>query len=286
MRPRSERRSERGSFAGRGRALACCLALLGLATLSAAGPASSRPAGAAGPRAGIADFRVLLSSARTSVPVGTRVPVSISGERVSGAATSFLAVRIRVDDETSLTPGPGLGCAGSLPEITCDVGTAPFGPPGGSAPVSFRVTLGVTFATPGPHALSATLVVLEATDPDLTDNTASLTLRATSPGLAVSGVTVSPAWPQAGSTVVASVRVSTGGSSVRPQGIACSATVAKSRVRGAGRAASGTASCLFKTPRSARGKILTGTISFRAQGIRVSRRFAVRLGEGVVREAG
>lgn len=258
--------------------LALCLATLGLSTLSTSSPAASYPTRAPATRAGVADFRVFLSTARSTVAVGKEQSVSIGGERLSGDAVTFLAVRIRVDSGTDLSPGAGLGCAGSLPEITCDIGTSQFGPPGGDHPVSFRSTLGVTFSTPGEHTLTATLIVLEATDPDLADNSSSVSLRVLIPRrVTVSAVTLTPPAPKAGSTLAASVRVSKDGSPVRPVGITCSAVVANVRHAGTGRSASGTASCLFKTPRSARGKRLGGTISFKASGVKVTERFSVRL---------
>ena len=42
--------------------------------------------------------------------------------------------------------------------------------------------------------------------------------------------------------------------------------------------ASGLASCLFKTPKSAKGKAMTGSIAFRAGGTAFTKRFATTLG--------
>src|SRR6185503_6594437 len=72
----------------------------------------------------------------------------------------------------------------------------------------------------------------------------------TSAAAKASAVKLSPAKPRAGSSVVASVRVTKGGSPLRPTGIACAASIGKVKVKGASRSASGLALCLFKTPKS------------------------------------
>ena len=93
-----------------------------------------------------------------------------------------------------------------------------------------------------------------------------------------SGVKLSPTRPKAGSTVVASVRVTRGGSAVRPSAVTCSAAMGSVKVRGTPRAASGVASCLFKTLKSAKGKTMSGSVSFRAAGSAFTKRFATKLG--------
>ena len=99
----------------------------------------------------------------------------------------------------------------------------------------------------------------------------------TSAAAKASAVKLSPARPKAGSSVVASVRVTKGGSPLRPTRIACAASIGKVNVKGASRSASGLASCLFKTPKSGKGKPLVGSVSFRAGGTAFTKRFAARL---------
>ena len=69
-----------------------------------------------------------------------------------------------------------------------------------------------------------------------------------------------------------------GGSPVRPTGIMCAGSIGKVKVKGGARAASGVASCLFRTPKAAKGKALTGSVSFRAGGSTFTKRFATMLG--------
>jgi len=144
-------------------------------------------------------------------------------------------------------------------------------------------------ASPGTYLLTAELVDMDA---DSSNNRATLTVVANdSPATgggaggggagsaaAASAVKLSPVKPKAGSTLVASVRVTKGGSPVRPTGIGCAASIGRTKLRGAPRSASGVASCLFKTPKSAKAKQLTGSVSFRAGGSSFAKRFAARLG--------
>ena len=69
-----------------------------------------------------------------------------------------------------------------------------------------------------------------------------------------------------------------GGAPIRPTGIACSATLGGAKVKGAPRAAAGTASCRYRTSKAATGKTLRGSISFTARGKKFTKRFATRLG--------
>jgi hypothetical protein len=147
---------------------------------------------------------------------------------------------------------------------------------------------------PGPYAVTAS-VTGEQPDPDTSNNTATLRFEVVASGSGGSGgggsgggggnsaavtagaVKLSPTSPKAGSTVVASVRVARGGSPVRPSGVACSATVGKTKVKGGPKSSSGVASCLFKTPGGAKGQTLAGSVSFAAGGQRFTKRFSTKL---------
>ena len=149
----------------------------------------------------------------------------------------------------------------------------------------------------GTYTFKGEITTTLDTDPDLSNNTSQITIVVNestggsggggsgggsggggSVAATASAVTLLPARPKAGSTVVASVRVTKGGSPVRPSGIACAASIGGSKVKGGARAASGVASCLFKTPKSAKGKAMSGSLSFRAAGRAFTKRFSTRLG--------
>lgn len=86
-----------------------------------------------------------------------------------------------------------------------------------------------------------------------------------------------PAPITAGSTVTASVRIVLGGKLVWPSGVRCIGTIGDAKVRGVPKAKRGLASCIYRTPRTAKGKTLRGTVSFTARGERYVRRFFARL---------
>lgn len=240
--------------------------------LTSSGAGATRPTTAA---EGTADFAISLVSVQSSVAVGKELRITIGAARLSGDALTNIDIKIRTDAATTFTSRAA--CAGGPTEFTC-AERGPFGPAGGAYPQGFNENFYLTFSAPGEHTISATLVVLDATDPDLDNNSGTIVLTATpSTQVSASAVTVSPATPKAGSTVVASVRVSKGGSPVRPSGISCAATVGKLKLTGTSKGSDGMASCRFKTPRSAKGQVLRGTISLNAGGSKIVKRFRVSL---------
>jgi hypothetical protein len=126
----------------------------------------------------------------------------------------------------------------------------------------------------------------ERPDPNPSNNTATFRFevrqptsgggRTTSAAVA-SAVKLVPAKPRAGSVVAASVRVSAGGTRLRPSKIRCVGTVGSVRLKGISRAGSGIATCRYRFPKAAKGKTFRGTISFTARGKSFTKRFAARL---------
>jgi subtilisin family serine protease len=88
---------------------------------------------------------------------------------------------------------------------------------------------------------------------------------------------IGPAKPKAGRAVTATVRVTAGGAPVRPTKVACAGSIGKAKVKGKPRAAAGSAKCVYKTPRAAKGKTLKGSVSFTARGKRFTKKFSVKL---------
>ena len=137
----------------------------------------------------------------------------------------------------------------------------------------------------GSYVLRAEVTQTSVFDPDLSSNTAAATVVVSEPSagdtpaaLSASAVRLSPAKPKAGSAFGATVRVSASGSPIRPTGVACAGTIGHVKVGGAPKAALGTAACLYRPPKTARGKTLRGTISFTARSTRFTKRFAAKLG--------
>jgi hypothetical protein len=144
----------------------------------------------------------------------------------------------------------------------------------------------------GAFEITATVEPTEA-DPDTSNNRKTFAFEVAATGgpggggseggggsraVSTGAVKLVPAKPRAGSTVVASVSVTRGGSPVRPTGVTCAASAGATKIKAEARSRSGLASCLFKTPRTAAGRVLAGSISFRAGGRAFTKRFSMRLG--------
>jgi hypothetical protein len=184
-------------------------------------------------------------------------------------------------------PDPTEGCTATATTATCSLALEPIA---GRSGVSWGWDL--VAAAPGSYVLTAELVQSTDVDPDPSNNRATVTVVASAPqppsggggggggsaSVSAGAVKLSPAKPKAGSRLVASVRVTRGGSPVKPTGVTCTASVAKSKVRGGAKSSSGVASCLFKTPKAGKGKTLHGSVSFRAGGQSFTKRFSAKLG--------
>lgn len=182
-------------------------------------------------------------------------------------------------------PDPGEGCQGTAPAVcTKQLALDSAGTVGGAWGWD------VLADRPGTYEVTAT-VETTLPDPDMSNNTATLQFQVTEPSSSGSGgggtttktsvtasaAKVKPVRPKAGSTVVATVRVTSGGARVRPARITCAGKIGGKKVKGRRRSAAGSAACRFATPRGAKGKLLRGTVSFTARSKRITKRFAVRL---------
>ena len=98
-----------------------------------------------------------------------------------------------------------------------------------------------------------------------------------SSSVAASRAKLSPAQPKAGTSVVATVRVTKDGSAVRPSRVKCAAKAGTTTLKGKAKAARGSGSCTFKTPASAKGKSLHGTVTVSALGKTIRRTFSAAL---------
>jgi hypothetical protein len=152
----------------------------------------------------------------------------------------------------------------------------------------------VVAPTDGTYTFRAEIISAPDVDPVVSNNSSAITIVVSAappppppppsspPPPSVTRVTASaakltPAQPRAGTPVTASVRVTAGGAAVRPTAVACGGSVGSTKLRGAAKAAAGVASCRYRTPASAKGKILRGTVSFTARGKRFTKRFAATL---------
>jgi hypothetical protein len=148
----------------------------------------------------------------------------------------------------------------------------------------------VTAAQPGTYTYRAEIVEASEADPNASNNTSSLTIRVTdepSGGgggggatgvVSTSAAKLSPAKPVAGKAVSATVQVKTDGEPVKPTFVTCTAAIAGAMLKGTPRARLGKASCAYRTPRSAKGKLFKGAVSLRVSGQRIRKTYSARLG--------
>ena len=133
---------------------------------------------------------------------------------------------------------------------------------------------------PGKYILKGSVVESSAPDPDLSDNAASVTIIVDPSAIVASAVELTPARPRAGCSFAARVRVTVDGvPGDYPDRLRCTGTLGGRRLTGSPNAYPGEATCRYRTPKSARGGTLRGTIAFTIlpDEVRFTRRFAVKL---------
>ncbi len=269
-----------------------------VATLLAGGVAVCTLASSAGGAPAAVDIHldiVVGSSPRTGRPVPNGGTATVASLSFAAGVEVSLVTALPASATVRLTLPDGLTWGSDLPDPTESCTSTPATgqcqtPP--LEPIAGRNSVGwgwdVVAARTGSYVLRAQIVSASEPDPEPSNDSASVTVvvtEAPSPppppgagGTSVGAAKLAPARPKAGSTVVASVRMTVGGSPVRPSGVVCTATAGATRLKGVGRAGSGSATCTYKTPRGAKGKVLRGAVSFTAAGSRYARRFSARLG--------
>lgn len=176
--------------------------------------------------------------------------------------------RINVVIPTGVRYVSGLDCTGTR-DLACVSEDAPVSQDLFGGVASFAA------AERGSYTLLVRLTDLTVSDPDLTNNQASVIVNVVQHTLAASGFTLVPARSRAGSSFVVSFRVldKTVGQSVVPTAAKCISSLGTARSR----VLNGRATCVVKTPSSARGKTVRGTLTAVVGGRSVSQRFSVRL---------
>ena len=268
------------------------------ATLAALGAAACALASSAGAAPQAVDLQIDIvvgSSVRTARPVPNGGTATVTGLSFAAGVDIGLITALPASATVRLTLPAGLTWGTDLPDPTesC-TSTASTGECQTPVlePIAGRNSVGwgwdVVAARTGSYVLQAQIVSASEPDPEPSNDSASVTVVVTEApppppppsggGASVGAAKLSPAKPKAGSTVVATVRTTADGSPTRPARVTCTASVGTAKLRGVGRAASGSATCTFRTPRSAKGKQLRGAVSLTAAGCISSRRFSARLG--------
>jgi hypothetical protein len=242
---------------------------------------------------GTAPAAVTASNLRVTIAVGTAVrniPVFRNGESTAVRRLAFKAgvnvestgpeeanVRVRFELPSGLhwgfdLPDPSENCQATSSVAECRSPQPLF-----SSVPNVGWAWDITADAPGAYVLKADVVESSTSDPDPSDNSASVTVVVTQPTVTVGAVKFSPARPKAGSVVSARITIAADGTAVTPRSIRCTATIGKKRLAGTASASNGAATCRYRTPRSAHGKTLRGVIAFTAEGTQVTKQFAVRL---------
>jgi hypothetical protein len=217
----------------------------------------------------------------------------IAGFAVNNAGPDVATVKAQLE----LPPGMHWGADGPDPSEDCTEGTtttcqATLGStPAGTPPQDSAWGWNAVAEAPGSYTVKAQIVESSTSDPDVANNAATITIVVTQPTGGGSGggggsgakatagaARLSPAKPKAGSPVVATVRVTAGGTPIKPTGLSCTGTLAGATIKGTPKASSGAASCRYRTSKAAKGKTLRGRMAFNARGTKFTRSFAARLG--------
>ena len=266
------------------------LALLGTAVCALASSA-----GAAPQAVDIHIDVVVGSSPTTGRPVPNGGTATVTGLRFAAGLDVSLITALPASARVRLTLPDGLTWGADLPDPTESCTSTPSSGECQTPvlePIAGRNAVGwgwnVVAARTGSYVLRAEIVSASEPDPEPANDSASVTVvvtEAPSPpppsgggGAKVGPVRLAPAKPKAGATVVASLRTTAGGNPTRPERVACSARAGRAKLKGVGRAGNGSATCTYRTPRSAKGELLRGAVSFTAAGGRYTRRFSAKLG--------
>jgi uncharacterized protein DUF11 len=130
---------------------------------------------------------------------------------------------------------------------------------------------------PGSYVLHAEILAASPSDPNSSNNSSSVTAVVTQT-VKASVVKVSPTRPRAGAVVTARVGVVADGSPITPASVACAGSIGRMRLAGRSQAKAAAATCRYRTPRTAAGKILRGTVTVLLTGEpSITRHFAVKL---------
>ena len=238
---------------------------------------------------------VVGSSPRTGRPVQNGGTATVTGLRFGAGVDVSLITALPASARVRFTLPDGLTWGTDLPDPTESCTSTPSTGECQTPllePISGRNAVGwgwdIVAARTGSYVLRAQILSASEPDPEPSNDSASVTVvvsEAPPPppppgagGATVGAAKISPTKPKAGSTVVASVRMTAGGNPTRPEGVTCVGTAGAAKLKGVGRAGNGSATCTYRTPRSARGKLLRGAVSFTAAGGRYTRRFSVKLG--------
>jgi hypothetical protein len=185
------------------------------------------------------------------------------GASIVNAGPDAGGVRVNVRVPAGVRKVGGLfECTAEGQILHCDTFAAPVGD-NGSGTVSFIAD------KPGSYTFDVFLDQLTATDPNVADNSDSLTVAVAAKPVTATPVSSKPPHPRAGSLF----SVSMGINGAAPTAPHCTSSLGHATVRVAG----SKVVCAIRTPVSCRGLVLHGKLSANAGGRTLSRPFSFRL---------
>ena len=251
----------------------------------------------------VADLRVGIGAV-TSEPSQSQPPEIPSGQTVTVTSLHFFVYAILFPDplnpataqtKVHIELSDGLQWGADAPDPVDETCTST--PTTGDCQLSLRpgqtgdgYYWSVTAAQPGTYTYRAQIVEASEADPNLTNNSSSLTILVTDEPaggggggggagvVSASGAKLTPRKPVAGKTVSAVVQVKADGAAATPTSIGCKGSTGGTAVKGTPRATLGRATCVYRTPRKAKGKLFKGAVSLSVDGQRIRKTVSVRLG--------
>ena len=251
-----------------------------------------------------ADLRVGIGAV-TSEPSQSQPPTIASGQTVTVTSLHFFVYAILFPDpqnsatvqtKVHIVLSDGLQWGADAPDPVDETCTST--PTTGDCQMSLRpgqtsdgYYWSVTAAQPRTYTYQAAIVESSEADPNLSNNTSSLTIQVTdepsggggggggaAPVLSASAAKLTPTKPVAGKAVSAIVQVKRDGAPVTPASVRCTSSISGVVLKGTPRARLGRAMCVYRTPRGAKGKLFKGAVSLSVGGQRIRKTFSARLG--------
>jgi len=220
---------------------------------------------------------VSTSSAKTTESLGFQLSPLLSsdgGESVTVKVRVKLPAGIHWADKV---PGSAEGCTRTEADAVCTKNVTPT--PGTNLAATYGIWQ-VVAERPGSYTFEASIAETSRPDPNPANDSSSLTVNV---GDRLGGVTLKPKLLKAGSDLEASHAVfildNDGRTLPLSRGtVACSAKIGPVKAKSIAALSGGRAICKVKTPKSAKGKLISGTIRTTSEGLVLTKQFNLKLG--------
>lgn len=246
-----------------------------LVILPSGGASASRAANDFAP--GLA-YTALVStpSAKTTESLGFQISPLLSSD---GGEPVTVELRVKLPAGihwAGKAPGAAEGCTRTEDEAVCTKNVTP------TSGTNLAATYGlwpVVAERAGSYTIEASMAETSQPDPNPSNDSSSLVVNVRN---TLGGVTLKPRPLKAGSDVVASHAVFTLDNEGRTfplsnGAVTCSAKIGSVKAKSLAAFSGGRATCRVKTPKGAKGKLVTGTIRTTAAGLALTKQFNAKL---------